>query len=164
MSHETNPEEWEYPIDKSCFEYSNVTVDVLEPKPVVYDMLMDEDEDVTRTIVAGSRTIYDEEVVRKGLEVAPDQWFDPIAEIIHGDAHGVDTTAAEVIREDLLADVIVAAGYKGKYGTRGPLLRNGDMASYADNLIAIWDGVSTGTEDMFNKALNKGLNVHVHQI
>jgi hypothetical protein len=38
------------------------------------------------------------------------------------------------------------------------------MARYADALVAIWDGRSTGTADMIKKAQKSGLQVWVHTV
>lgn len=42
----------------------------------------------------------------------------------------------------------------------GPI-RNGEMAKYADALIAMWDGTSTGTKNMIDQATKHGLKVYV---
>ena len=41
-----------------------------------------------------------------------------------------------------------------KYGKSAGPIRNGEMADYADGLIAIWDGKSKGTLDMIRQ-MNK---------
>ena len=50
------------------------------------------------------------------------------------------------------------------YGKRAGFMRNIQMAEYADALIAVWDGVSSGTRHMINTAQQKGLKVYVHTI
>lgn len=40
-------------------------------------------------------------------------------------------------------------------------IRNGQMASYADALIAVWDGQSPGTRNMIETARKRGLKVYV---
>jgi hypothetical protein len=45
----------------------------------------------------------------------------------------------------------------------GPI-RNQKMAKKGDALIAIWDGESSGTRDMIDKALAEGLSLYVVQV
>jgi len=47
------------------------------------------------------------------------------------------------------------------HGKKAGILRNIEMADYADALIAFWDGKSKGTRHMIDTAREKGLNVRV---
>jgi glycerophosphoryl diester phosphodiesterase len=47
------------------------------------------------------------------------------------------------------------------YGKQAGPRRNEDMARYADQLIAVWDGVSPGTRNMIWRARRYGLTVFV---
>lgn len=49
----------------------------------------------------------------------------------------------------------------GKYGKSAGVLRNKQMAEYADGLIAFWDGKSRGTANMIETAKGLGLRVRV---
>lgn len=42
--------------------------------------------------------------------------------------------------------------------------RNEDMARYADGLCAVWDGVSTGTNDMIKRANAHELDMFVYNL
>ena len=48
-----------------------------------------------------------------------------------------------------------------RYGKSAGLKRNAEMAAYADELIAFWDGESKGTKNMFDLATQAGLNVKI---
>lgn len=48
-----------------------------------------------------------------------------------------------------------------RYNELAGLNRNEEMAGYADALIAVWDGKSTGTQDMIRRATKHGLKVFV---
>lgn len=50
----------------------------------------------------------------------------------------------------------------GRY--RAGSIRNHQMGDYAEALIAIWDGRSSGTADMIDYAKRKGLKVYVKEI
>lgn len=49
-----------------------------------------------------------------------------------------------------------------RYGKSAGLKRNIEMASYADTLIAFWDGKSKGTKHMMELATQAGFNVKVN--
>lgn len=48
-----------------------------------------------------------------------------------------------------------------RYGKSAGIIRNGQMAEYADALIAFWDGKSTVTANMIERMRNKSLPVRV---
>jgi hypothetical protein len=48
-----------------------------------------------------------------------------------------------------------------QYGKSAGLKRNTEMASYADILIAFWDGESKGTKHMIELATQVGLSVQI---
>ncbi len=47
------------------------------------------------------------------------------------------------------------------FGKQAGFLRNQQMADYSTHLVAFWDGLSRGTEDMIRKANIKGLKVKI---
>jgi hypothetical protein len=48
-----------------------------------------------------------------------------------------------------------------KYGNRAGLIRNIEMADYADGLLAFWDKKSTGTQHMIEQAYKRNLDIKV---
>lgn len=84
-------------------------------------------------------------------------------EIVSGHAKGVDTFGEEWARRNELPIKTFPADW-AKYGKSAGPLRNGQMADYADMLIAIWDGKSRGTRDMINKMLDRGKETHVYVV
>ena len=70
---------------------------------------------------------------------------DGVTEIVSGGAVGIDTAAREyalshgIIFDEFLPDY-------GKYGRRAPLIRNLEIAKYADAALIFWDGASRGTK------------------
>ena len=133
------------------------------------------------TIIAGSRTfgsgVDDTVVVDYVDDVVEESGFD-VGEVVSGTARGADhagelwayTQAVPV--EEFPAewdnidhpDAVVREGKHGKYDARAGHRRNTEMAEYADQLIALWDGKSSGTRDMIEKAKDilGEENVHVH--
>ena len=84
-------------------------------------------------------------------------------EIVSGGARGADALGERYARERGYALKVFPADWK-KWGRAAGPIRNGQMADYADALIAFWDGQSSGTRDMIQKAEEKGLAVQVKMI
>lgn len=87
--------------------------------------------------IVGSRNISGvniEEYLPEGIE-----------EIVSGGARGIDSVAAAYAKAHGIKLVEFLPDYK-KYGRVAPLRRNDEMADYADEVIAFWDGVSSGTK------------------
>jgi hypothetical protein len=51
----------------------------------------------------------------------------------------------------------------GKFKKSAGFIRNGEMAKYADALIAFWDGKSRGTGHMINLAKERGLKIRIYR-
>lgn len=115
-----------------------------------------------KTIIAGSRTIDDpmftSGVVTNILEANP--WF-KITEIVSGGARGVDQHG-ELLAPFLNVPVKRFPADWHEYGKLAGRYRNEQMAKYADALIAVWDGKSTGTKHMIETAMYRGLWVKVY--
>lgn len=112
-----------------------------------------------RTIIAGSRNLKDRSVivdaiaksgftittVISGMAIGPDSWGKD-----WGNAHQIP-----VIKMPALWNL---------HGKSAGYLRNLAMAERADALIAIWDGISRGTQHMINIAKSKGLKIYIHKV
>lgn len=112
-----------------------------------------------KIIVAGSREYTNKAVVFGALEyyLAGQQ-----VEIVSGGARGVDQLGEDYARYKGLP--CKTFPYRSEYGKAGGPIRNGEMARYADGLLAFWDGNSTGTKNMIDQAKARGLNVKVVRI
>lgn len=128
-----------------------------------------------RIIIAGSRSIEDAdlEVDAAMSQITAGGGNRGRYEIVSGGARGVDK-AGERWAEEYDCDVACFDPYNKEntltehsYYEEGKvafLKRNGEMAEYADMLVAIWDGESNGTRDMIDKALDGGLDVYVYVV
>ena len=67
-----------------------------------------------------------------------------VTEIVSGGARGIDTVAADYAREQGIPLTEFDPDYP-RYGRGTPLKRNAQIADYADEVLAFWDGVSRGT-------------------
>jgi predicted Rossmann fold nucleotide-binding protein DprA/Smf involved in DNA uptake len=65
-------------------------------------------------------------------------------EIVSGGAKGVDQCAAAYAKKNKLKLTEFLPEYE-KYGKAAPLVRNRQIAEYADKILAFWDGKSKGT-------------------
>ena len=111
-----------------------------------------------KVIIAGSRGFSDFQLLyAKCEEILAN--VDGV-EIVSGTARGADKLGEHY------------AGLKGhsvrqfpadwdKHGAKSGMIRNKEMAIYADCLIAFWDGESRGTKHMIDLATERGLSVHI---
>ena len=116
-----------------------------------------------KTIIAGSRTIFDFKILKAGLKVFEEFQPEPISEVVCGTAIGVDTLGKTWARAQGIPVKKFPAEWE-RYGKRAGYLRNAQMAEYADALLAIWDGNSKGTKHMIGLAEEKNLYVVTYNI
>lgn len=108
-----------------------------------------------KVIVAGSRGITDMDVVASAIT---NSGFE-IDEVVCGGAKGVDVLGAAWAQERNIPVKWFPAQWH-RYGNGAGRERNVEMARYADALIAIWDGQSSGTAHMLHIAPMHGLKIH----
>lgn len=109
-----------------------------------------------RTIIAGSRYITDPAIVAAAIE---ESGFE-ITEVVSGACRGVDTLGEQWAKERGIPVKRFPAAWRRDGRAAGPI-RNRLMATYADALVAIWDGKSAGTRNMIETAQQRGLEVSV---
>ncbi len=112
-----------------------------------------------KTIIAGSRSIHDRKIVEEAIKASGFT----ITEVVSGGARGVDAVGECWARDNNIPLKRFLAKWHVQGKRAGPI-RNGEMAEYAEALIAIWDGESRGTQDMIVKAKCKGLQVYVYVV
>lgn len=105
-----------------------------------------------RTIVAGSRSITDYEIVKKAIEESGIE----VTEVVSGCARGVDQLGERWAEENDVPVKRFPADWK-RYGRVAGMKRNSEMVAYAEAMIPVWDGKSRGTADTIKKARRKGL-------
>jgi hypothetical protein len=116
-----------------------------------------------RVIVAGSRGITDLDVVTVAILNAIREWQCQryIAEIVSGGARGVDKLGEEWAQRVDCPIKRFPANWK-LHGMSAGIIRNEQMARYADALVAVWDGKSRGTRHMIETMRALGKKVYVH--
>jgi hypothetical protein len=127
-----------------------------------------------KVIIAGSRSISEYGYVEEAVEASG--WN--ITEVVSGKAKGVDTLGEFLATEygipvkPFPADwknlnapgAVIRSNRYGQYNCMAGHMRNRQMGDYADGLIAVWDGVSRGTESMINYMQSLGKPVFVYNV
>ncbi len=94
------------------------------------------------------------------IENLGDYLPDRVTEIVSGGAKGIDTIAAEYSRQNNIKLTEFLPDY-ARYKKGAPLKRNQQIADYADEVIAFWDGISRGTKSTIAMFEKSGKNVTV---
>ena len=111
-----------------------------------------------KVIIAGSRTATYQNV----MDALTNCHFSCDAtEIVSGTAGGADTHGESVAHTMKIPVKRFPAQWATHGKAAGPI-RNAEMASYADALIAVWDGKSRGTKNMIENAQKNNLLIYVH--
>jgi hypothetical protein len=115
-----------------------------------------------RLIIAGTRTITSEAIVREAFAWSLFDWAE-IALVISGAASGVDIIGEKIALNKGVRVHCFPAAWEDFGRAAGPI-RNAEMVRHADALLAVWDGESRGTRDIIRKALDADLFVYVHRV
>lgn len=122
-------------------------------------------------VITGSRSIKDRQKVFDSLDKL--DYDHEVGYVIEGEAEGVDRLAAEWCGINVVKCIKmpIPDEYHNKYGKGAGNIRNQDMLTTALQMsqtlnleivgLAIWDGSSTGTQDMINRMRKAGIPVEV---
>lgn len=113
-----------------------------------------------KTIIAGSRSITDRDLVFGLIKNSPIK----ITEVVEGEAAGVDVLGKEWAIENGVPFKPFPADWKRHGKKVAGFVRNQEMADYAEALILIWDGKSTGSMDMKKRAIKAGLVIDFYDL
>lgn len=114
-----------------------------------------------KTIIAGSRDITAFEILDQVMGYAYQEGI-IVTEVVSGGARGVDQLGEQWAKKMNQPLKIFPADWK-THGKVAGFIRNGEMAKYADALVAIWDGESKGTKHMITTAAKEGLKLFVYR-
>ena len=115
----------------------------------------------TKVIIAGSRDFYDYDLLAEECNIILEGKDD--IEVVSGRAIGADMLG-EMYAKDKKYPVKLFPADWNTHGKGAGFIRNGEMANYANMLIAFWDGESKGTKHMVETAQKKGMEVYVIDI
>ncbi len=111
---------------------------------------------MSRVGVVGSRHFPDLERVSSYIRGLP-----ATVSLVTGSASGVDATVTRVARERGLPIRVLGASFEEARDTGVAASRNQRLVDLCDVLVAFWDGVSNGTRQTVDRALDSGKEVHV---
>ena len=100
----------------------------------------------------------------RNLSVVEIQRYLPkgITEIVSGGARGIDSCARRYANQTGIKLTEFLPEYN-RYGRSAPLKRNLQIISYADMVIAFWDGQSQGTKYVIDQCRKLGVKVIVYK-
>lgn len=101
-----------------------------------------------KIIVAGCRDFHNQKFVFEAIE---ESGFE-IGEIVSGAAVGVDNAGQWYAYNNHIPCSTFPADWTAHGKAAGPI-RNSAMANYADALVLVWDGISSGSADMLIKMI-----------
>lgn len=92
--------------------------------------------------IIGSRSFRNYELLKKVYDVFFARYT--VTKIVSGGAQGADKLGAQLARE-LNIELLEFVPDWNKHGKKAGYLRNIDIVNNSDMLLAMWDGISTGT-------------------
>lgn len=113
-----------------------------------------------KTIIAGTRDITWEEFVVQWNKI-PKEIRASITEVVSGGARGPDQHG-ECVARRCKAPIKRFIPEWHIHGKKAGMLRNAQMALYADQAIIFWDGESRGTKHMIDCMNKKGKPCYVY--
>lgn len=116
--------------------------------------------DKLKVIIAGGRDFKGNSNSMKKVSAILSNYPSELIEIVSGGAKGADKWGEDFATHGSLSLKRFPADWK-THGKKAGILRNIEMAEYADALIAFWDRKSRGTGHMIKVAREKGLEVRV---
>src|SRR5690606_18174151 len=112
----------------------------------------------SRIIVAGGRDFNNYSLLKEKLDYYLQNLAD--IEIVSGGAKGADILGERYAKENGYPLKVFKADWD-THGKRAGVVRNKEMADYANYLVAFWNGDSRGTANMIELAKKQGLKVKI---
>ncbi len=113
-----------------------------------------------RVAIIGSRSIEYDKMRQKAYNLLCENIPANATEIVSGGAVGIDSLAEIYAKRNGLATKIFKPDY-ARYGKRAPLMRNDEIVSYAQYVLAFWDGSSHGTAYTVASCIKNGVPVKI---
>lgn len=120
-----------------------------------------------RLIIAGGRDFYDYDLLANSVWEVYERFNHDcecyaltICEIVSGAAKGADTLGERFAKQYSVKLTQFPADWD-THGNAAGLIRNKQMGDYADELLAFWDGKSTGTKHMIDYMTSLGKPVWI---
>lgn len=110
-----------------------------------------------KTIIAGSRSITDYELVKTAIQKSGFK----ITQVVSGGAAGVDKLGERWAQENNIPVKRFLPDWKTHGKAAGPI-RNSEMIKEAECAVILWDGASRGTKDTFTKMQKADKQVFIY--
>ena len=104
-----------------------------------------------RCAIVGSRSFSDYAEMAKVLDETQTSGETVITEIVSGGAKGADALAERYAAERGIPVTVIRPDWE-KFGRAAGVLRNRDIVTAADCVVAFWDGSSRGTKSTIDLA------------
>lgn len=114
-----------------------------------------------KVIIAGTRNAVCMRDVVRAMEVYREKTKDSVTEVVSGHCKGADRLGEHWAQERRIPVKKYPPNWQD-YGRGAGIIRNKEMADYADTLVALWDGQSKGTANMINEMELRGKFVLIH--
>ena len=119
------------------------------------------DSNIHRVIIAGDRRLDDYDFLREKCdEVLSERIASGRVVIVSGHSRGTDLLGERYASGHSLQCELFPSDWD-KFGKSAGPIRNREMATHADALIAFYDGKSKGTGNMIRLARDFGLEVNI---
>lgn len=112
-----------------------------------------------KLIIAGSRNLQVYTSFTHGIISSINYPIIVVDEIVSGTARGIDSCGEHYAQSYNLKLTKFPADWD-KYGKKAGMIRNQEMANYADALLLIWDGESRGSANMLYQMKQLGKPVY----
>lgn len=116
---------------------------------------------IMKIIIAGSRTITNINILIEAIKQSEFK-INSNDEIVSGGAKGVDSLGEEYAKQNNIKVIVFKPDWN-RYGIKAGVIRNSQMAQYADCAIVVHCG-SKGSIDMVNKMKRVGKKVFEYKI
>lgn len=110
-----------------------------------------------RIIVAGTRTFDDYLLLKEKLDQLTKYLTNKDFIILSGNAQGADRLGELWATRNFVTYQVYRPDYQKYKPKIAPIMRNQEMVDNADILVAFWNGKSTGTKDIIERAVNESL-------
>lgn len=107
--------------------------------------------------VVGSRTFNDYSLLCEYLDKIHER--EPITHIVSGGAKGADKLSEKWAVEHDIETIIFIPDW-GTFGRKAGFMRNQDIITTSDKVLALWDGESAGTKNSIELAKRQKKKCH----
>lgn len=114
-----------------------------------------------KLIIAGGRNIRNHQLMNEAMDYLPSSFDYSITEVVSGCAAGADQLGEDFARDVLEVPITRFSPDWQTHGKKAGILRNQQMADYADVALVLWDGHSKGSLNMIQEMQKRSKPVYV---